>query len=614
MSYFDYPRLHFSGKFIADPSTINNYPANNLANGDLSKMQLYWNPDGTGDFAFEDCVVTKVEYADGSIATTKAEDSIVGESVSSIKNFMLSGAIVDLDPRQMMVSTLFGLNFQIGGDENLKGEFSSTPFNGIWNFPPTTASATYQGSMKNLSFSASSSSKYLKEIQSNAKLSINLTVTQYNMSPQLYSFNDNTFASMLSAGVPQLILDKIEDFKTFSQYQGQNHDKFGDIPTQRYVSKLLVKYLGRSDYNKYQEIIFSETKANYEPGSPFEFTKGLIVGTVGPELAAEPEFVVSSRVLVPSDSSVTSFTYFNVTGTDTGSKVQLNFANSFQIDRKSQPLGFNDVSDLYLARVSEGQVSQILHESPLPLSGSFLVTSAGFLQIDVDSDVSSSPISLVKKSDDGSYTVIQEENIDGYFLRADQFVYRMNPNSTGEYGKNAELKVYVYQYGQPVEDGVEIDISLNKLDMNGGTAISFEDAALKFESTKVKTVSGVATFKMSCIEPTGPFPNDLDGDVYNINYKFTNSSLAGYKFASGDSVSVHVYQSEVSLTGKEVLQQYGEIYPVMSWLTDEALVKERKGVVLSLLQQPLTSISHMPVTRDMSIAKRKLAIEWVESL
>lgn len=28
MSYFNYPRLHFSGKFKASPSTINNTPNN----------------------------------------------------------------------------------------------------------------------------------------------------------------------------------------------------------------------------------------------------------------------------------------------------------------------------------------------------------------------------------------------------------------------------------------------------------------------------------------------------------------------------------------------------------------------------------------------------------
>jgi len=58
MSYLNLPRLHFSGEFQADPATINNawqnynpkvYPSPNA----LEKVQLYWNPIGTGTSSFK---------------------------------------------------------------------------------------------------------------------------------------------------------------------------------------------------------------------------------------------------------------------------------------------------------------------------------------------------------------------------------------------------------------------------------------------------------------------------------------------------------------------------------------------------------------------------------
>jgi len=44
MSYLDVPRLHFSGTFIAKPSTLNNAPTNfDPAN---TQPDPFWNPNG----------------------------------------------------------------------------------------------------------------------------------------------------------------------------------------------------------------------------------------------------------------------------------------------------------------------------------------------------------------------------------------------------------------------------------------------------------------------------------------------------------------------------------------------------------------------------------------
>ena len=630
MSYFSYPRLHFSGKFIADPCTVNNYPGNYDVKGDISKMKLYWNPGGTGGFDFEDCLITKVEYSEDHFATTPEEDSIIGQSFAAIKQFYLSSGLVDLDPRQMMVSTLFGMDLQIGGDEeNIKGEFSSTPFNGIWNFPLSTASATYQGQISSLGFSSAPSSQFLQKISSADKLSINFAVNQYNNVPQIYSFNDQTFESMLDAGIPQDIIDKFSDLKDLSLYQGEGGFPFGDIPTLSYVTSLLISRLTTEEYNLYQTRIFEITQKAYTPSSPFEFTKGLVVGTVGPAFATDPAFVVASRALAPQVSDK-SFVYFSSVETNQKSTAYLNFSNALKIDPYAgvQPsvLKYSDVGNIYLATFSGAAFKStevsLLHDTPLDLGGDCLVKNAGFITQKLNADISSTSVCLVKETSPAIgaspavYRLLHQENLNGYFMRADKFVYRMNPgDSDPTYGDTETFDIHVYQYGEPVTDPVEIKLSLSYFDINGEELpIPSDDNALSFASNTAATSNGIASFTMTCTEPPAPADN-LDGQVYSIEYQFSDSNLeAAYTLAPGDSLSVHVYQSETTMTGQEVLKQYGEIYPIMGFLKSEAAIATRKPMILNLLQYPIDSINHMPVTRDMSTVKRDKAIAWLESL
>ena len=158
MSYLDYPRIHFSGQFQADPSTINNTPNNyNPAvypePNDLGNVELYWAPLGTSTFQFKECVVSRVDYSPTESATTPKEDPIIGQAVISVNNGggskLVGGVIVDLDPTQQNVSEVWGLEVQIGnGDTMVHGQFTAISFNAIWQQGqgPTTPRSSASGS------------------------------------------------------------------------------------------------------------------------------------------------------------------------------------------------------------------------------------------------------------------------------------------------------------------------------------------------------------------------------------------------------------------------------------------------------------------------------------
>src|SRR5262249_23592828 len=103
MSYLQLPRLHFAGRFQADPSTVNNDPQH----FDISRFQsnyglpvrrgLNWNPGGTGAWRLSGCSVQRVVYKDGTICDDPILDPVVGSFLND-SDERAEGKIVDLDP------------------------------------------------------------------------------------------------------------------------------------------------------------------------------------------------------------------------------------------------------------------------------------------------------------------------------------------------------------------------------------------------------------------------------------------------------------------------------------------------------------------------------------
>ena len=147
MSYLDFPRIHFGGNFSAGPSTINNTP------GNYSPSQTNptpgWNPGGNAYFKFHDCTVRSVV-----LDMSGPSDSPLHEApVITTDNWGDGGVpakIVDLDPEQQMVSTLYGVQLKVGsGDNYVIGEMEPMWFQ---NFQG--AYASYQSVLKPVEWGA----------------------------------------------------------------------------------------------------------------------------------------------------------------------------------------------------------------------------------------------------------------------------------------------------------------------------------------------------------------------------------------------------------------------------------------------------------------------------
>lgn len=208
MSYLAYPRLHFSGLFQADPSTVNNNPyhvKNSAFTPDQQSpgpgdLRGWWNPQGTAAWRFRDVSVTAALYRDGSLCDDPQRDPVIGMAINGA-NTRVAGKLVDLDPEQQMVSEIWGFQVLLGtpgnpsldipGDPNsFSSDFEVAPFTDIWvRYPPGSPdsffSAFYQSVLRNVVFDKHISSRFLNELRDSsgdlpACLSIKFNVDAYN--------------------------------------------------------------------------------------------------------------------------------------------------------------------------------------------------------------------------------------------------------------------------------------------------------------------------------------------------------------------------------------------------------------------------------------------------
>jgi len=189
MSYLDVPRLHFFGTFTANPSTVNNDATNYEQleppfSPPPPSLDQGWNPDGDHTWAFVGCTVRTVTGDDGS----PSQDPLVGTAVASTGTEPHSSPkLVDLDPEQQMVSTLFGLRIQIGDETSgwVTGTFQPQPFLDLTGTPSGGPGAYYQSILQDLTWSPQPASPALRELQkvSQYSLSIKFNLVQTAQGP-----------------------------------------------------------------------------------------------------------------------------------------------------------------------------------------------------------------------------------------------------------------------------------------------------------------------------------------------------------------------------------------------------------------------------------------------
>lgn len=637
MSYLTFPRLHFSGTFRAYPSTINNIDENYDPSiyPNIEDVQLVWAPKGNGEFDI-DCTVTMVEYADGSSACTPEEDPIIGQPLCAVPNpNFIPGALVDLDPDNQGVSELWGMRLQIGGNHAyIRGDYAPAAFNSMWrnvlgaDAPRSSASfsAMYQSVLSNLQTEGLiGHSKFFNYFNDHptAKLSINFIVEAHNNNPVIYSFNDTTFKSMGKAGVPQTVLGNIKQMKQLKQQDGSER---GDVPTKDFVTFQLQQYLSKEEFQANVDSILKLTQViPYQPPTPYDFSYGFICGTIGTNSAAIPDYFVPSRMMATYNNKkivnkkpnpyfdLVNFAPFSVS--KDGKTISVNLSNSLPVENPGTEFYKEKIGALQLVYFPKGKISikNAVTIAAIPyMEKGFLKQRGGLFTTTANLDLSTTPLGIISTMPNKTQVILLAENKDGYYLRANQFVFRMNPGveTTPENprGETATVEIHALKFGTPVDDGTQIFMNPNP--PKSVLAISPADGI-------AKTVKGIAKFTLTASDPGNPRPY-INGQVYGKNYGFADPAIASsYIQDPSDSISILVHNQQADdRDAFAILNKYGHLYKIMSFLTDEQTVEGAKmrNRIKQLLSEPYSSIKHMPVTRDLSIANRKKIIAWIDQL
>jgi hypothetical protein len=232
-----------------------------------------------------------------------------------------------------------------------------------------------------------------------------------------------------------------------------------------------------------------------------------------------------------------------------------------------------------------------------------------------------------------TYNVLLQESIDGLYLRADSFVYRMNP------GETEQVEFYATKFGQPLaSSGIQLSTTEGFMGGSGGGATisptprptaaipqnNTPADAFGFATSATTDADGLAKLDLVA-SAKGPrnARGYIAGQLYGVGYQLADQP-PGYISDPLDYVSVLVYDRKDVPDRptwyqdiQHLFTQYGNLYPIMSRyvvdLRDYEAVAARTGILQLAFSLPRCDPNHMPVTRDLGEGDRQTILKWLSS-
>jgi hypothetical protein len=560
VSYLHPVRLHFSGRFRAEVSTVNNDPQhydNEHFNKDFQRPGQgqdngWWQPAGTGAWRLLDCQVTRACLADGSTASTRAQDIAVDLAVRDAAD-RSSAKIADLDPDQQGVSMIFGLAVRLvddQGDVLLRGEFEPVAFFDLYRRRssaggPAGASAYFQSVLRDVEWGDVTASPCL--------------------------------AQMKQASAPRMLSIKFmtDSYKLDGQQRGY----------------------------------------------------GRIAGTIGPYVNGEPRTFVLGRHLAPPQGN--QFAPVDCRLDTDRRKVLVDVGNSLPIDAATGD--FLDGGEITLAAGS-GATATVLGSLDYTGPRNY-PTTAGVYELPVgraltDAELAAAaakPLQLLARPQGAAAPrVIAAESEDGVYVRPEQFVFRLDP------GASASTDLIASKFGAPFA-GATPQAQAQPFSLQNQSPLPGVAIAAKTDA------DGRAKLTITAVDPGTP-RNFIDGQVYAITFSLQESTTVPFRFDRANIVSLLMFSGIMAPPAPgwddvhPIFEQYSHLYPrphgpdpyapfdglppshpVVN-LDDYDSVAGFSRHIAWALGLPSDHPSHMPVTRDLSDAKRALLLKWLREV
>ncbi|MCU1328637.1 MAG: hypothetical protein JWN34_4007 [Bryobacterales bacterium] len=565
MSYLNPPRLHFAGKFQAAVSTVNNDPThyNNATfipayqeRQTAAAPNGWWNPRGDANWRMIGCAITSAVLPDGSYA---APSDPVMQSLIADSDLTVAAKLVDLDPEQQLVSEIWGLEVRIAdpaGNTLMRAQYDAAPFMNIWDRWPLGSGDGMAGA-------------------------------QYQSVLNGIEWADVSGSPFLTA-----LKEAASDGVLSIKFNVDGYDTNFNSPT---------------------------------------FTLGRVVGTIGPAQASEPRFYTAGRQFMPKGLPSGHFfapdgqiNFCTAVVDTTAAKIMLYLGNSLPVS--SMGGAAVDIGGLSLACAvtdANGQTTYVPLGSIEYESAGWYAQTAGVVTLPPDrrlteqelSSIASNPL-VILKSVGGFDTIAIAESAGGVYVRADKYVFRLNP------GETATLQLKATAFGQPYNDA-EIRLYLDPSQLQGGgpaPPAGTPASGLTFPGKVFTDSTGSAQVNVLAAAPGNP-RTYIDGQVYGIRPVLLETLPgASYNFNPWEYVSFLVwdnFQADPPVWYgclQPVFQQYANLYPLMQRFLD---LSSYDSICMNLVPLRIafglneSDPNLMPVTRDLSADKRKAILAWL---
>lgn len=584
MSYLDAPRLHFNGWFQADVSTINNdvrFFQNESFVPEYQQLNQNgsWNPDGTGIFRMLDCSVTG-GFLDGRQLVSVADDPIIGMTVQNAGQ-RAPGKLVDLDPQQQMVSMIWGLQVRVldaGKNALLQGEYKPAAFSNLWQ-------------------------RQQKGVRMDQQLAANYQSV----------LEDVVWPGTCKSPLLQALRARTQDNRLSIEFNVYGYGRDATIP---------------------------------------RYTMGHIAGTIGPYRRGEPKHFTVGRQLIaytPQSFTKPAGGVYNLQAklAEDNSWLTLDFGNSFPIEEANS--GLMNIGQVIVGvltsnppvRQASVDSSQFVPIGEVPyLEASWYTRTAGVQTFDLTRNAAAQallpqcPLVLLSPvAASTTYNVLLQESIDGLYVRADSFVFRINP------GETQVVDFHASRFGQPLSGAVISAATTEGLmgGPGGGATVSpptrpraaipnigTPPEAISYATSVTTAADGSAQLALEASAQGPGMPRGyISGQLYGIGYQLA-AQPPGYISNPLNYVSILAYSKkevpDVPTWYQDIQQlftQYGNLYPIMGRyvvdLRDYAAVVTRIKALKLAFSLPEGDPNHMPVTRDLSAGDRATILKWLET-
>ncbi|HEV3164023.1 MAG TPA: hypothetical protein VGZ22_08320 [Isosphaeraceae bacterium] len=552
MSYLSVPRLVFAGQFQADPSTVNNDPEHFDTSAFKSSYQQPGQNNGwwnpAGTGAWGLTNCTVQRVVYRDGTTTNNAQADPIIGAAINGQPGIVGRLVDLDPEQQMVSQIWGLKVTLGQPGGSVG-FSS-----------------------------------------------DFQVAAFaDLWARFPAGNPDSFFGAFYQSVLEAI-----------QWAGAGGSRF-------------LQELSQDGVPQRLSIRFNVDGYNDDSTSP-SFTEGRVVGAIGLYLPGEPSHFVAGRALqTASDSSPLNAAYAQVDG----NVLAVDLGNSLPTQSPGGPLA--NSGSLSVALLPPNGAPVVV--GPIDyLSPAWYEETAGIVSFPLSQDLLSqakvTPVGVVRSSAGGVQPLLSEAP-DGDWVRADDFVFRLDPGDT------ATTTFHVTTFGQASPNrqiSLGYDASMmagqtNQGPIPGPSVVGQPQAALTFPTSITTGSDGTITLSLLSADPGSP-RSYIDGQVYGVSYALGNSPPpVGSVSNPSQMLSVLVWSGYTAPAQptwvddvEPVFQQYANLYPVMRPIVDLSNfdnVVARRELISNVMKLPVTNPIYMPVTRDLSRAKREMILKWL---